>query len=224
MAKGHFKNARCLKSQPEFSALDKSRRFFLLGLTLLIFLFMGASIFYISTQVEVVGTGYEINQELAKKQKLIEENKLLSLEIAQLKAPGRLDNETGHLAEFQPPLPHQTIYLSKMDNNPWLLAMAELDDGQVEEKQTATDVQTHASKPVPVTEKKTSKKEPEKKPEKTVKLQIESEPKVTAPKTKKLILAKAENSKTEPASKVIQKTNTKKPKDAVPAVLLDPMP
>lgn len=221
MGKLPQKNARCLKAQPEFSALDKSRRFFLLGLTLLVFLFMGASIFYISTHVEVVGTGYEINQALDKKQQLIEENKLLALEIAKLKSPGRLDKEADQLSQFQTPLPHQTLYISQLDQNPWLLALvapavadptpSELKPTKLPPKKTPRQSDT---KPKTIATKSTTQLE-KTKPVPQIK---------EKPRLKKLILAKADTVKDQSATKSLKTSKPKKTKEAVPAVLLDPMP
>ncbi len=227
LAKGQYQNARCLKSQPEFSALDKSRRLFLLGLTLLVILFMGASIFYISTHVEVVGTGYEINQALTKKQQLIEENKLLALEIARLKSPGRIETEAARLFDFKPPLPHQTIYLSNIDSNPWVVAMAEKVEPAPDSTETASPP---PSKPEAQTVKKIAAPnaqpaKPEPKVERVAIVKpIEDEPDPVKPRTQKLIIAKVERTQTNLAPKAMQKSESKKPKEAVPAVMIDPMP
>jgi cell division protein FtsL len=63
--------------------------FYLMGLVLLAFL---CSLFYIWSRIQIVNVGYEINREISIKERLVEENKRLTLEMATLKSPVRLEN------------------------------------------------------------------------------------------------------------------------------------
>lgn len=58
----------------------------------LILLGFTCSLFYIWSRIQVVNIGYEINRSLSLKEKLIEENKKLTLEAATLKSPVRLES------------------------------------------------------------------------------------------------------------------------------------
>src|SRR4029434_2487356 len=61
---------------------------YLIGLSLLAFF---CSLFYIWSRIQMVNVGYEINRELHLKERLLEENKRLTLETATLKSPVRLE-------------------------------------------------------------------------------------------------------------------------------------
>lgn len=110
---------------------------------------MGASIFYISTHVRVVGIGYEINQSLAKKQNLIEENKRLSLEIAQLKSPTRIEEFASNHLDLIQPKHGQIVFLSDFENsNYW---------------KTPEEIKETVQAPTPKTAPKVAKAPPPKK-------------------------------------------------------------
>lgn len=205
---GKPSKAKCLSKQPEFSRLDKSRSFFLRGLTLLVFLLTGAALFYINTHVQVVGIGYDIDQALAKKQNLIEENKKLSLEIARLRSPIRIETEARETLNLTVPAPHQWVLLTQLPSSTHLFAQV-------------AGVPSPSPSPQPTPEpKKTKKSAP-----------IAAEQKTTGskPVPKKVIVAKIigapspPKTKASPAKSDLAK-NFAKPKESVPAVLLDPMP
>lgn len=75
---------------------------------------MGA-LSYVNTRVRVVNLGYKINQELQKKENLIEENKRLSLEIAQLKSPTRIETEAREKLGLRLPEVGQVVYAAKLE-------------------------------------------------------------------------------------------------------------
>jgi len=106
--------AKCLRRQPTFSRLDKSPRFFFLGLTLLVMVFVASAVFYINTHVRVVELGYEITQAVSEKQKLTETNKQLSLKIAQLKSPHRLEKMAHDDLGLTRPQSKQILRLSEL--------------------------------------------------------------------------------------------------------------
>jgi len=213
-----FKTARCLQVQPEFSRLDKARRFFLVSLTLFIILLMGASIFYISTHIKAVGIGYKINKELSKKQDLIEANKKLRLEIARLKSLTRIETEAKEKLGLDYPQQGQILYLSKLEE-------ADFIEKAPAEQRPRLDKQTKVSR---VALAPTSTKTIQKK-EKAPKTSTDDSGKSSFEKKKsRLIVAKIirgtsrdKISKNNHSPK-IQKVA--KAKDKVPAVMLDPMP
>ncbi|MFO1464137.1 MAG: cell division protein FtsL [bacterium] len=108
--------AKSVRRQPTFSPLDKSRRVFLFACLSLIVLASACAIFYIGTHIQAVNLGYNIGQELQRKEALIEENKRLSLEIARLKSPTRIENEAKDTLGLALPKTQQVFYLSRLDN------------------------------------------------------------------------------------------------------------
>jgi cell division protein FtsL len=204
---GKSSKAKCLSKQPEFSRVDKSRPFFLRGLTLLVFLLTGAALFYINTHVQVVGIGYEINQALTKKQNLIEENKKLSLEIARLRSPDRIETEAREKLKLTVPNPHQWVPLAQLPASLHVVATAaEVPSPSPSPQPTGNPKETKA-KPAPAKEKITSARAPE----------------------KKILVARiiggessTEAHKTSPVKQVAK--NIAQPKENVPAVMLDSMP
>src|SRR4029453_10555758 len=61
---------------------------YLIWLALLAFF---CSLFYVWSRIQMVNVGYEINREIHLKERLLEENKRLTLETATLKSPVRLE-------------------------------------------------------------------------------------------------------------------------------------
>src|SRR5262245_11174270 len=80
--------------------------YYLMGLVLLAFL---CSLFYIWSRIQIVNVGYEINREVSLKEKLLEENKRLTLEMATLKSPVRLESLAKK--EFRMDLPQKSQIL-----------------------------------------------------------------------------------------------------------------
>lgn len=109
--------AKSVRRQPTFSPLDKSRRIFLFAFLSLIVLTSVCAIFYIGTHIQAVNLGYKISQELQRKEELIEENKRLSLEIARLKSPIRIEAEAKDTLGLQLPKTQQVFYLSRWEQD-----------------------------------------------------------------------------------------------------------
>ena len=110
-----FRQAKSLRRQPTFSPLDKSRRVFLFAFLSLVVLASGCAIFYIATHIQAVNLGYKIGQELQRKEQLIEDNKRLSLEIARLKSPTRIEAEAKETLGLELPKTQQVFYLSRWE-------------------------------------------------------------------------------------------------------------
>ena len=187
--------AKCLSKQPEFSRVDKSRPFFVRGLTLLVFLLTAAALFYINTHVQVVGIGYEINQALAKKQNLIEENKRLSLEIARLRSPDRIETEAREKLNLSVPNPHQWVPLAQLPTSFHVMA-------------TAAEVPSPSPSPQPTSGPK----------------EIKAKPTPAVKEKVKITSAKAPEKKVIVARIVGGEKNITQPKENVPAIMLDSMP
>ncbi|MCC6273236.1 MAG: cell division protein FtsL [Deltaproteobacteria bacterium] len=108
-------HAKSVRRQPTFSPLDKSRRVFLFAFVSLVVLASACAIFYIGTHIQAVNLGYKIGQELQRKEQLIEENKRLSLEIARLKSPTRIESEAKETLGLELPKTQQVFYLSRWE-------------------------------------------------------------------------------------------------------------
>jgi len=234
------RTARCLKRQPEFSCLDKSRPLFIFGFTFLTCLFVGAAIFYISTHVRMVDIGYKINQELNRKKNLIEENKMFRLEIARLKSPTRLEREATTRLGMEIPKAGQLIYLSQLGNSPKAVTLAHYIPSAPMETPPSPSIKTAPEKKKitakKITPVKTSKQKTASVQEKTV---AKASPRQEAPngipkvkyrprKKGNIIIAKVIRGDSSPrVSQTKSSTRTKgslKKKEALPAVVLDPMP
>ncbi len=107
-----FHHTQALSGQPAFKAIPPARSFFLFGISILIMIFIGSAIFYINTHVKVYDYGYQINQAIERKRALIEENKRLRLEIAQLKNPKRLEDQVA--ANLEIAKASQLVYLKDL--------------------------------------------------------------------------------------------------------------
>jgi cell division protein FtsL len=70
---------------------EQAKGVFVTYLIVLILLAFTCCLFYIWSRIQIVNVGYEINRELSIKEKLGEENKRLSMEVATLKSPVRLE-------------------------------------------------------------------------------------------------------------------------------------
>lgn len=108
-------HAKSVRRQPTFSPLDKSRRVFLFAFVSLVVLASACAIFYIGTHIQAVNLGYKIGQELQRKEQLIEENKRLSLDIARLKSPIRIEAEAKETLGLELPKTQQVFYLSRWE-------------------------------------------------------------------------------------------------------------
>lgn len=104
-------NASNAKKQQGFTKADRARGAAFKYVFSLILLAFFCSLFYIWSRIQVVNIGYEINRSLALKEKLIEENKRLTLEAAILKSPVRLESLAHN--SFQMDLPQRTQILNQ---------------------------------------------------------------------------------------------------------------
>ncbi len=229
--------ARSLHQQPEFSRLDKSTGLFFFTAILLSSLFLAGAILYISAHVKVVRLGYQINQEIERKQRLIEENKKLRLLIAQWVAPTQIEAEAQKKLGLLPPAPGQILYLSKMNEQSlaWVLAH-QTQVRPVNQKGLATSQssakklfaknlnkkQTIATKQKVVKSKNASLA---KSPKRTASPRLAQKTKNTN-KTSSVARATRSNQPQVSGLKQKQKIALRAPKarDRLPAVLIDPVP
>jgi len=192
--------AKSVRRQPTFSPLDKSRRVFLLSFLSLIALASACAIFYIGTHIQAVNLGYDIGQELQRKESLIEENKRLNLEIARLKSPTRIETEAKETLGLTLPKTQQVFYLSRLEDDSLLRIPGAV---PVETKPDKAKVKAAAPAVATVSPSKTEKSPaPVTKP---------AAVKISAP-----TLAKAETIKTKPASAEVAKAEPPLPKPAKP--------
>ena len=79
--------------------------------TLLMVFFIGGSLFYVWSRIQVIQLGYEISSALKEERALIEANKKLRLEIATLKSYGRIEKFAAEELKMVKPKPGQVIVI-----------------------------------------------------------------------------------------------------------------
>jgi cell division protein FtsL len=79
--------------------------------TLLMLLFIGGSLFYVWSRIQVIQLGYEVSNALKKERSLTEANKKLRLEIATLKSYGRIEKFAVEELKMVKPKPEQVIVI-----------------------------------------------------------------------------------------------------------------
>ncbi len=87
----------------------KLRRIFLFGLLML--LFIGGSLFYVWSRIQVIRLGYEISSALKEEKSLTEANKRLRVEIATLKSYARIERLAVEELRMAKPKPQQVIVI-----------------------------------------------------------------------------------------------------------------
>lgn len=84
-------------------------RLILIGL-LMVF-FIGGSLFYVWSRIQVIRLGYEISSALKEEKTLTETNKRLRLEIATLKSYARIERLAVEELRMAKPKPQQVIVI-----------------------------------------------------------------------------------------------------------------
>jgi cell division protein FtsL len=79
--------------------------------TLLMVFFIGGSLFYVWSRIQVIQLGYEISSALKEERSLTEANKKLRLEIATLKSYGRIEKFAVEELRMVKPKPEQVIVI-----------------------------------------------------------------------------------------------------------------
>ncbi len=87
----------------------KLRRLFLFALVML--LFIGGSLFYVWSRIQVIRLGYEISSALREEKALTEVNKRLRLEIATLKSYARIEKFAVEELRMAKPKPEQVVVI-----------------------------------------------------------------------------------------------------------------
>jgi cell division protein FtsL len=83
----------------------------LLYFTLMMFLFVGCSLFYVWSRIQVIRFGYDISNVLKEEKRLSETNKKLRLEIATLKSYPRIERFAVEELRMAKPRPEQVIVI-----------------------------------------------------------------------------------------------------------------
>jgi len=86
-------------------------KFNLLIFTLLLLCFVGASLFYVWSRIQVIQLGYEISHALKEERALVETGKRLRLEIATLKSYTRIEKLAVEELRMVKPKPDQVIVI-----------------------------------------------------------------------------------------------------------------
>jgi cell division protein FtsL len=73
--------------------------------------FIGGSLFYVWSRIQVLQLGYEISNALKEEKALTETNKKLRLEIATLKSYGRIEKLAVEELRMTKPKPEQVIVI-----------------------------------------------------------------------------------------------------------------
>jgi len=79
--------------------------------SLLLFLFIGGSLFYVWTRIQVIHLGYEISIALKEGKALTEANKRMRLEVAMLKSYARIEKIAVEELKMVKPKPDQVIVI-----------------------------------------------------------------------------------------------------------------
>ncbi len=79
--------------------------------TLLMLIFIGGSLFYVWSRIQVIQLGYEVSNALREERTLTEANKKLRLEIATLKSYGRIEKFAVEELRMAKPKPEQVIVI-----------------------------------------------------------------------------------------------------------------
>ena len=113
MAKNLNKNGdRILWTGEDSKVRPKGIKLNLLVLfTLLMLFFIGGSLFYVWTRIQVIQLGYEISNTLKEERALTEANKKLRLEIATLKSYTRIEKLAVEDLKMAKPKPEQVIVI-----------------------------------------------------------------------------------------------------------------
>ena len=83
----------------------------LLFFSLLLLLFIGGSLFYVWTRIQVIHLGYEISSALKEGKALTEANKRMRLEAATLKSYARIEKIAVEELKMVKPKPDQVIVI-----------------------------------------------------------------------------------------------------------------
>ena len=94
------------KTRPKRTKLN-----LLILFTLLMLFFIGGSLFYVWSRIQVIQLGYEISNTLKEERALIEANKKLRLEIATLKSYARIEKLAVEELRMAKPKPEQVIVI-----------------------------------------------------------------------------------------------------------------
>lgn len=79
--------------------------------SLLLLLFVGGSLFYVWTRIQVIHLGYEISTALKEGKTLAEANKRLRLEVTTLKSYARIEKIAVEELKMVKPKPDQVIVI-----------------------------------------------------------------------------------------------------------------
>lgn len=94
------------KARPKRVRLD---RFFLVAFLMLFFI--GGSLFYVWSRIQVIRLGYEISSALKQEKALTDTNKRLRLEIATLKSYARIEKFAVEELRMVKPKPEQVVVI-----------------------------------------------------------------------------------------------------------------
>jgi len=79
--------------------------------TLLMLFFIGGSLFYVWSRIQVIRLGYEISNTMKEEKALTEANKRLRLEVATLKSYARIEKLAVEELRMAKPKPEQVIVI-----------------------------------------------------------------------------------------------------------------
>ncbi|OPY14785.1 MAG: Cell division protein FtsL [Syntrophus sp. PtaB.Bin001] len=98
-------------SQTESSDQKKSRGFNYSPLIIGAFVLMGVALVYVWSHLRMTGLEYKIAEEISLKERLLEEQRKIKVEIATLKAPGRIESIAREKLQMVYPQREQVINL-----------------------------------------------------------------------------------------------------------------
>jgi cell division protein FtsL len=89
----------------------RTRSNLLIFYILLMVLFLGGSLFYVWSRIQVIHLGYEISNALRQERALTEANKKIRVEIATLKSYARIEKFAMEELRMAKPKPEQVIVI-----------------------------------------------------------------------------------------------------------------
>ena len=104
-------HAELVGEESLLSRLNLKNLDFALVALLIFLLATSAFVFHVWSRLYVFRTGYEIYQQEKSKQELLEENRILTMEVASLKSPARLEKIARRELGLRSPRPEQVVMI-----------------------------------------------------------------------------------------------------------------
>jgi cell division protein FtsL len=105
-------HAELVKEESLLARLNAKNLDFVLVALLIFLLVTSIFVFHVWSRLYVFRTGYEIYQQEKTKQELLEENRILTMEVASLKSPARIERIARDDLGLRSPRPEQVVMVN----------------------------------------------------------------------------------------------------------------